>query len=493
MTAASAKAMSLFSLAVLANLASALSMAAAFVALGAAGYGDRAASWIHLGALLVLSYVLVGFGTWCASTAGMLVSIRLRESTLEHVLNIDPDAAHRLGSGRAQSIVLDAELVGALLVSSGPGSVLGIGQATVGLVALLASDRAIAALTTVAALIVMMAVGTGMLARTRRVWSKRRADLTDAIIQRTLGLRTVSVQEDPAEAEARGASLHASYVDVSRRMDNWSLFLAACASCGAAVLLVAVCAGVQAGHSVAANLGASLLLGMGVTKIATGLTDGVMAWDAFRRLKVLQAARHTSPSIDNDGRSALMTARGVTHLFPTGEGVRRPISIDLDDGQALLITGASGAGKSTLAELLSGRREAHSGSIRLRRGIQVTRVPQAGDDYMFHASLLFNVMCGSEWPPTEEGARRAAGLLTELGLDAAVEQMPNGIAQPVGEGGWRLSSGEVARVSLARALHSAPDVLIMDETTAPLDPVSRERVLAAARRHSRALIVIAHP
>jgi ABC-type transport system involved in cytochrome bd biosynthesis fused ATPase/permease subunit len=220
--------------------------------------------------------------------------------------------------------------------------------------------------------------------------------------------------------------------------------------------LVAVCAGVPAGHSLVVNLGAALLLGMGLSKIATGLSDAVTARDAYRRLRVLKAARLPSLPIENDQASLLMSVRDVTYQFPTGEGLRDPVTIEVDDGHTVLISGASGAGKSTLAELLSGRRRPHSGMVRVGRDVRIARVPQAGHEYMFHASLLFNVMCGSEWPPTEEGTRRAAALLAELGLDVAIEQMPNGIAQPVGEGGWRLSTGEAARVGLARALTAHP-------------------------------------
>ena len=70
--------------------------------------------------------------------------------------------------------------------------------------------------------------------------------------------------------------------------------------------------------------------------------------------------------------------------------------------------------------------------------------------------------------------------------------MPAGLAQPVGDGGWRLSTGERARISLARALLTQPDLLILDETTAPLDGTNRDLVLAAATAHSRATILIAH-
>jgi ABC-type multidrug transport system fused ATPase/permease subunit len=70
--------------------------------------------------------------------------------------------------------------------------------------------------------------------------------------------------------------------------------------------------------------------------------------------------------------------------------------------------------------------------------------------------------------------------------------MPAGLAQPVGDGGWRLSAGETARLCLARALAARPDVLILDETTASLDPLTRRQVIAAVDRTARAVMLISH-
>ncbi len=121
------------------------------------------------------------------------------------------------------------------------------------------------------------------------------------------------------------------------------------------------------------------------------------------------------------------------------------------------------------------------------------RVPQAGDDHLFQASLLFNVTAPRGWPPSQADVLEVEAVLTELGLGPLLERMPAGIAQPVGDGGWRLSSGEAARVSLARAILRNPDVLVLDETTAALDAPTQQQILNVAQQHCNTIVLIAHP
>jgi ATP-binding cassette subfamily B protein len=71
--------------------------------------------------------------------------------------------------------------------------------------------------------------------------------------------------------------------------------------------------------------------------------------------------------------------------------------------------------------------------------------------------------------------------------------MPSGILQTVGETGWQLSHGERSRLFLARALLQNPDVLILDESFAQLDPDTMRVALATVVSRARAVMLIAHP
>jgi ATP-binding cassette subfamily B protein len=142
---------------------------------------------------------------------------------------------------------------------------------------------------------------------------------------------------------------------------------------------------------------------------------------------------------------------------------------------------------------LDGRRLPLSGKLSRRAGAVVARVPQAGDDHLLHGSLMFNVLLGEAWPPSEECLDRLDAVLDDLGLTPLVERMPSGILQPIGDGGWRLSAGESARVRLARALVRQPSLLILDETFAALDASTFRLALTAAEKWADAVIVVAHP
>jgi ABC-type transport system involved in cytochrome bd biosynthesis fused ATPase/permease subunit len=482
-----------FGAAILVNGGGALLLVAAFRILGSALYRGHDPAWIVIAVPVALSYAAGGLASWLASDAGMRVSARLREVTLDRVLAVDPDAARTIGAGQAQSIALDAELVGSLLVTTGPGAVLGLAQAGIGVAVLVRGRHAVAAVLIVVAFVlavVAAAIGLGV---ARRVWSERRTSITSAMIERMLGSRTVSIQEQADTAAQTGARLLHEYRHRSRAMDRWSLGITGASIFGGAALLIGATAGLGSGPTLATNVGGAVLAGPGFAKLGAGLIDTISARDALARLLMLgrlQKSPVSPPRPVATGR--ILEAADLTFRYPSGEGLQTAARLVVDEGDRILIAGSSGAGKSTLGELLSGRRAPTTGVIAARPGARIVRAPQTGDDYVFHASLLFNVMCGSQWPPSDAGAQRAMTLLRELGLGELVDRMPSGIAQPVGEGGWRLSTGEAARVGLARALHTEPDVLILDETTAPLDPVSRRQTLTVAERHCRSLIVIAH-
>ena len=107
-------------------------------------------------------------------------------------------------------------------------------------------------------------------------------------------------------------------------------------------------------------------------------------------------------------------------------------------------------------------------------------------------TLAFNLLLGRGWPPGEGDVAAATAVCRELGLGPVLERLPSGLETRVGEAGWELSEGEASRVCVARALLQEPEMLILDESLAPLDPESRVRVLAAVERRVRTLVVIAH-
>jgi cell division transport system ATP-binding protein len=195
----------------------------------------------------------------------------------------------------------------------------------------------------------------------------------------------------------------------------------------------------------------------------------------------------------------LIALHDVTKRWPDGREALRGVSLQVERGQCLLVTGRSGAGKTTLLELIAAIRRPTSGRV-LVHDEDVGRLPRRGvpwlrrhlglvfqDHRLLHDRSVFdNValplrLAGAE---REEIGRRVRAALDKVGLLGRERAMP-----------VTLSGGEQQRVCIARAVVHRPAVVLADEPTGNLDPgYARDIVtlLAAFRDVGVTLVIATH-
>ncbi len=221
------------------------------------------------------------------------------------------------------------------------------------------------------------------------------------------------------------------------------------------------------------------------------------AWISIRD-RLAEAEARREPETGRPPPATLrrgITFRGVT--FGYGESpVVRDVTFEIPARRWTAIIGASGAGKTTLLDLLAGLCAPQSGEILLddqplagtdlpawRR--RIGYVPQ--EMLLLHDSVRINVTLG-EPDLTDADVERA---LRETGAWEFVASLPQGMDTPVGERGARLSGGQRQRIALARALVRRPELLILDEATASLDPATETAICDTLRTLARSTTIVA--
>ncbi len=235
---------------------------------------------------------------------------------------------------------------------------------------------------------------------------------------------------------------------------------------------------------------------------------GGAAKETRRQLARLQRVLHLIDSAAADqrqqGTDELEPAAGYISLRDLSltysrQTILSDASATFPAGAMIWIKGRSGSGKSTLLSLLAGFDQPNHGSIlvdgqdlrectvsSIRRHIVL--VPQQAA--IFTGTVAENLSLGRDGASDAEMINACA----IAGFSSTLRSLPEGLASMIGEGGLRLSGGQLQRLAIARALLRQPRVLLLDEPTAALDPDAETDLLnnLSALTPNITIVVVAH-
>jgi NitT/TauT family transport system ATP-binding protein len=173
---------------------------------------------------------------------------------------------------------------------------------------------------------------------------------------------------------------------------------------------------------------------------------------------------HSTSSVWSDEGQPVVTLRGVAKTFASGTQALAGFDLDVRDGEFVSLLGPSGCGKSTALRLIAGLSEPSAGTITWGGGTPDIGFVFQEPTLMPWTTVAKNValplrLAGN---PAARAAPHVAAALDRVGLAAFHQAYPR-----------ELSGGMKMRVSLARALVTDPDLLLMDEPFAALDEITR--------------------
>lgn len=190
----------------------------------------------------------------------------------------------------------------------------------------------------------------------------------------------------------------------------------------------------------------------------------------------------------------IVELKNLEFAYPDGTPALRGVSFRIVHGESVGLVGANGAGKSTLLLHLNGCLFPAGGTVQVgdfpltRKNVDDVRrrvgmVFQDPDDQLFMPRVFDDVAFGPlnlGLPPGEVEAR-VHGALREVGAGHLAERPP-----------YRISGGEKRAAAIATVLSMSPDILVMDEPSSGLDPLSRRQLIGLLRNFRHTKIIATH-
>ncbi len=220
----------------------------------------------------------------------------------------------------------------------------------------------------------------------------------------------------------------------------------------------------------------------------------------FALIDLNPAITDSKEAVDLEEPITSISFDGVTFAYPgTSVNVLNNVSFNVNSGGFLGIMGHTGAGKSTILKLVEKFYQPQSGGVKIN-GKEISQFTiksvrsrfgfVSQDPFLFFGTIRENVAYARDASDDD-----VVSSLKTAGAWEFVSELEDGMDSMVGDRGVRLSGGQRARISLARALLMSPDVLILDEASAALDAETEKRIqesLFNGNGGNRLTIAVAH-
>lgn len=246
---------------------------------------------------------------------------------------------------------------------------------------------------------------------------------------------------------------------------------------------------------VVSMVGLTLLLLEPMNKIGSFFYVGMAGMANQRLVRAFLSGKAPSQGQGGDASSdktpvtphqsdSFLSLQDLTFAYPGGDPVLQDLDLEIKPGEWVAICGPSGTGKSTLIEVLKGNLLPSQGTYYLQgRALDADSSAWFADQsalvqqrtWIFTGTIRSNLMMVA--PRASED--RLWECLETVGLAAEVRAFAQGLDTPVGEDGYALSGGQAQRLSLARALLSQRELLLLDEPTSQIDLESEAAITQA--------------
>ena len=216
---------------------------------------------------------------------------------------------------------------------------------------------------------------------------------------------------------------------------------------------------------------------------------GTAAFD--RTTQILDLAPAVDPRRDGVSTAhapAAIRFDSVSLNYEDGTPALHAVSLDIEAGTSVAVVGGTGGGKTSLVHLIARLRDPTEGTVSVG-GIplpeldlgalraRIGYVPQ--DGFLFSKTLRENILLGVRETDPEVRERMVASAVRRAGLELDLAALPDGLDTMVGERGVTLSGGQRQRATLARALATDPQILVLDDALSAVDTLTERAILSS--------------